>query len=138
MYEQDNERLIETFMQLLSDGQVDRAFELLSNDLEWKVVATSRPAVLTKGQLKAAVTAMISVFIDGSFRMSPVGMVASGTKVAVESESYAKIKGGKIYNNKYHSLFFVQDGKITQVREYADTAHVIDVLIPAIAASRSK
>jgi len=138
MHGQDNERLIATFMQLLSDGQIDRAFEQLSDDLKWEVVATSRPAVLTKEQLRTAVAAMISVFVDGSFRMSPIGMVASETTVAVESESYAKIRGGKIYNNKYHSLFFIQDGKITQVREYADTAHVLDVLMPAIAASRSK
>lgn len=138
MPEQDNERLIETFMQLLSDGQVDRAFEMLSDDLEWEVVATSRPARLTKEQLKTALAAMISVFTDGSFRISPVGMVASGTSVAVESESYAEVKGGKIYNNKYHFLFFIRDGQITRAREYADTAHVIDVLMPAIAASRSR
>ena len=138
MPEQDNERLIETFMQLLSDGQVDRAFEMLSDDLEWEVVATSRPARLTKEQLKTALAAMISVFTDGSFRISPVGMVASGTSVAVESESYAEVKGGRIYNNKYHFLFFIRDGQITRAREYADTAHVIDVLMPAIAASRSR
>lgn len=138
MQEEDNQKLIATFMQRLSDGQGDRAFELLSADLEWKIIATSRPNVLTKEQLKMALAAMTSVFTDGNMRLWPIGMTASGSKVAVEAESYANIKDGKIYNNKYHFLFFVRDGEISEVREYADTAHVIDVLMPAIAASRSK
>jgi ketosteroid isomerase-like protein len=138
MSEDDNKRLIKTFMQLMSNGEIDSAFELLSDDLQWKILATSRPAVLTKGQLKAAVIAMISVFIDGDFRMSPIGMIASGARVAVEAESYARIIGGKIYNNKYHFLFQVQDGAVKEVREYADTAHVIDILMPILTASKSK
>jgi ketosteroid isomerase-like protein len=137
MSEEDNKRLIQTLMHHIGEGEVDRALELLSDDLKWEVVATSRPSVLTKGQLKALIIELRSVFTDGKFRLFPVGMIASGEKVVVESESYGKLKEGTIYNNKYHSLFLVQDGKVKEVREYMDSAHVIEVLIPALATSRA-
>jgi hypothetical protein len=46
----------------------------------------------------------------------------------VEAESYGKMKNGKTYQNQYHFLFIVRDGKIQQVKEYLDTMHAADVL----------
>jgi ketosteroid isomerase-like protein len=137
MSEEDNKELIRTLMHHIGEGEIDRALELLSDDLKWKVVTTSRPAVLTKGQLRTLMIDMRSVFTDGKFQLSPGGMIASGENVVVESESYGRLKNGGIYNNKYHSLFSVHDGKVEEVREYMDTAHVIEVLVPALAASRA-
>jgi uncharacterized protein len=45
----------------------------------------------------------------------------------VETESYAKLKNGRVYNNLYHFLFIVRDGKIHQVKEYLDTVHTHEV-----------
>jgi ketosteroid isomerase-like protein len=47
--------------------------------------------------------------------------------VAVETESYAELNNGRIYNNDYHFLFIVRDGKIHQVKEYLDTIHTNEV-----------
>jgi len=38
------------------------------------------------------------------------------------------MKNGKTYQNKYHFLLLVRDGKIQQVKEYLDTMHANDVL----------
>jgi uncharacterized protein len=38
------------------------------------------------------------------------------------------MKNGKTYQNKYHFLFQVRDGKIQAVKEYLDTTHANDVL----------
>jgi ketosteroid isomerase-like protein len=56
------------------------------------------------------------------------GVTAEGDKVAVEAESHANMKSGKTYQNKYHFLITIQDGKIQAVKEYLDTAHADDVL----------
>jgi hypothetical protein len=47
--------------------------------------------------------------------------------VALEVESYGKLKNGRIYNQQYHTLMVIRDGKISAVREYLDTQHVFEV-----------
>jgi uncharacterized protein len=55
-------------------------------------------------------------------------VTAEGDRVAVEAESHAKMKSGKLYQNKYHFLLTIRDGKIQGVKEYLDTAHADEVL----------
>jgi uncharacterized protein len=38
------------------------------------------------------------------------------------------MKNGKTYQNTYHSLFIVRDGKIQSAKEYLDTIHANEVL----------
>ena len=61
--------------------------------------------------------------------MTPKGLTAEGDRVAVEAESYGEMATGKIYNNLYHFLLEVRDGKIHAVREYLDTMHAKEVLL---------
>lgn len=44
-------------------------------------------------------------------------------------ESYGENPDGSIYNNEYHMLFVVSDGKVQQVKEYLDTQHTFDVFL---------
>jgi ketosteroid isomerase-like protein len=56
-------------------------------------------------------------------------VLADGDTVAVECESHGVIAaGGKVYNNTYTFWFTVRGGRITAIREYMDTNHVLDVL----------
>lgn len=51
------------------------------------------------------------------------GITAQGNRVAVEAETRSVIKpDGRLYNNHYHFLFEVENGRITALREYCDTA----------------
>ena len=56
------------------------------------------------------------------------GITAEGDRVAVEVESYGKFGNGKIYQNHYHFLFEVREGKIQAVREYLDTQHLKETI----------
>ena len=56
-------------------------------------------------------------------------MTAEEDRVSVETETYGVITAsGKVYNNTYHYLFTIRDGKIVNIREYMDTQHINDVL----------
>ena len=81
----------------------------------------------TKAQF-AELVGSLGKNIEGGLRVTPTGVTAEGDRVAVEAESYAKMKNGKTYQNKYHFLLVVRDGKIQQVKEYLDTMHANDVL----------
>jgi ketosteroid isomerase-like protein len=48
--------------------------------------------------------------------------------VAIEAESSAVHVSGKRFDNKYHFLMRLRDGKIVRLTEYMDTELVTDVL----------
>ena len=71
---------------------------------------------------------------DGpGLKMTVLDMISEGDKVAAQAEGYGKLKDGAVYNNFYHFLFEIRDGKIQRTREYLDTRHVDQVLGPYIA-----
>lgn len=62
-------------------------------------------------------------------RVTPTGLTAEGDRVAVEAESSGETATGRTYNNQYHFLFEVRDGKIQAAREYLDTLYAKEVLL---------
>ena len=55
-----------------------------------------------------------------------LGMTVEGDRVAVEAESCFHTVRGALYNNRYHFLFVVRDGKIVRCNEYLDTALMLE------------
>jgi ketosteroid isomerase-like protein len=62
-------------------------------------------------------------FPDG-LRVEFTGVTAEGERVAVEAVSSARMSDGRPYENHYHFLVQVRDGRVVQVREYLDTQFV--------------
>jgi ketosteroid isomerase-like protein len=58
------------------------------------------------------------------FKMTILDMISQDNKVAAEVQGCGKLTDGATYNNFYHFLFEIRDGKIARVREYLDTKHV--------------
>jgi PPOX class probable F420-dependent enzyme len=48
-------------------------------------------------------------------------LTAEEDRVAIEAESHARHVSGKPYDNQYHILMRLRDGKIVEWREYMDT-----------------
>ncbi len=63
--------------------------------------------------------------LENGMKMTVKGLIAEGDKVAVEAESYGELQNGRIYNQEYHFLMTIRDGKVSAVREYLDTQHVV-------------
>jgi ketosteroid isomerase-like protein len=63
--------------------------------------------------------------MQNGLEMTVIGMVAEGDKVAVEVRSHADLIDGRVYENQYHMLFTLRQGKIVEVREYADTLLIV-------------
>ena len=55
------------------------------------------------------------------------GAIAEGDKVALEVVSRGELVGGRLYENEYHVLVTLRDGRIVAAREYNDTQHAHDV-----------
>lgn len=51
------------------------------------------------------------------------GMIEEGDEVAAEATLTATTATGALYDNNYHFLFTIEDGKISRMKEYMDTFH---------------
>ena len=128
MSAEDNKRMILGFFEDLSAGRGDKVLGALADSATWWVLGNfPLSGTKTKAQF-AELVGQLGQNIDGGLRVTPTALTAEGDRVAVEAESHAKMKNGKIYQNKYHFLFVVRNGKIQEAREYLDTMHANEVL----------
>jgi uncharacterized protein len=123
-----NKDVVREFMKRFSAGDTKGALALMADNSTWWV-AGSFPLSGTKSKAEfAALLEQVGDAMPEGIRLTPKAFTAEGDRVAVETESFARHKNGKTYQNQYHFLFEVRDGKIQAVREYLDTMHANDVL----------
>ena len=77
--------------------------------------------------MRAVLVDPMPVFQRGGIDFTVHALTAEGDRVAAEVESHAPLVSGTTYNNHYHMLFEIRDGRIQVVKEYADTAHAREV-----------
>jgi uncharacterized protein len=131
----DNKTLVNAFLESLGTGNTERLKTLITEDFSAVATGTaivsgtrSRDELLHAAQmLKAGTTNGIE------FRV--LNLTAEADRVAAEVEGYATFVSGLAYNNQYHFLFFIRDGKICKLKEYFDTKLADAVLGPSMAAA---
>lgn len=127
--EEDNKDLARRMVAALNSADVDFLEEYYAEDFEiW--VAGSLPFSGT-GDRASAIAGMpmvLSLFPAG-LRFSIVAMTAEGDRVAIEATSAGTSVLGRDYEQRYHFLMRVRDGKIAEWKEYMDTEHARKVLI---------
>ncbi|HEY6332536.1 MAG TPA: nuclear transport factor 2 family protein [Blastocatellia bacterium] len=127
---EQNKKVASEFLSTLSTGDVAGALNKLGDDLTWWIAG--KPGVapfsgtMTKEQFAGLLQQMGSQ-LKGGLKMTVKTMTAEEDRVALEVESYGELKNGRVYNQEYHMLMTIRDGKISAVREYLDTQHVLAV-----------
>jgi len=129
--EEENKKVVTEFMEVFSSGDVDGILGSLTDDATWWVAGDIPGISGTKD--KAGFGEMLGGIAEGTttgaIRLTPLAFTAEGERVAVETESYAELKNGRVYNNLYHFVFTVRDGKISSVKEFLDTEHTTAVFV---------
>jgi ketosteroid isomerase-like protein/nitrite reductase/ring-hydroxylating ferredoxin subunit len=126
--EQTNKSIVMRFLAEFSSGAVDSTMAMMTDDATWWVAGTMP---ISGTYDKPAFTRLLSGVLEtctGPIKITPKGLVAEGGQVAVEAESYTQTRSGRTYNNLYHFLFTIRDGKIAGVKEYLDTMHANTIL----------
>jgi len=115
--------VIQTFFDLFAENRLEEALALLSEDLVWTIPGRSSfCGTFGKSQIAHNILG-IRDMMEGSPRYEVVGMTCEGSRVAVEARSHARFKNGTIYENGFHMLLIIENGKIVSATEYMDTAH---------------
>jgi ketosteroid isomerase-like protein len=126
-----NKAKVAAFFEDYSTGNVERIGAHLHDDARWWV-AGSVPGIsdtYTKAQMLALLEQVTGVYKKGALQFTLSSMIAEGNRVAAEVESYAELHNGKVYNNLYHFLFEIEDGRIKSIKEYLDTQHMHDTFV---------
>ena len=127
MTTEDNKKLAFEFFALFSANDIEGALEAMTEDATWWI--SGKPECLpaagdhSKEEIARLFYRMVAQ-LKTELKMTVKSVIAEGNKVAVEVESYGELQNGRVYNNEYHLVMTVRDGKISAVREYLDTQHV--------------
>ena len=126
----DNRGIAESFYRRFDANDIAGALDLMAEDLRFWI-AGKPDAIPSAGehgkQEMAAIFRRMTRRLKDGLRMRVKQVTAEGERVALEVESYGELLDGRVYNQEYHALMTIRDGKIATVREYMDTQHVHDV-----------
>jgi len=127
---QTNRAVAESFYRRFDANDIPGALALMADDLSFWIAG--RPDAIpsagthSKQEMADIFRRMTRRMKDG-LRMTVRQVTAEGERVALEVESRGELLNGRVYNQQYHALMTIRDGKIASVREYMDTQHVLDV-----------
>ena len=118
---------VKNFWQLLSEKNYLEAFDCLHQDFVWWLGLAEAVPGLTNPTDKAGLMAM---FV-GEKKPFPTGLritvkniwQADANTVIAEGSSQGVLANGEEYCNVYVWILELKDGKIIEMREYADTAY---------------
>ena len=124
---EENKDLARQFIDRFTANDIAGALELMTDDATWWIAGKPDrlPAagLYNKEQIARLLHNMVGQLPDG-LKMTVKSLVAEGDKVAMEAESYGELRNGRVYNQQYHFLLTIREGRINAVREYLDTQHV--------------
>ena len=122
-----NKALVLDFYRLMNERRFDDMWALCAPDGLWGGGRAATDDFAPIERMKTVIVDPMPIFVDGGIRFTVHSLTAEDDRVAAEVESYAPLVNGNVYNNHYHMLFVIRDGKIAIVKEYADTAHAREV-----------
>lgn len=126
-----NKKLVEQFFACFGRSDVAGALAMMTDDATWWIGGKPRlfplAGVKTKAEMGELLGGLVPAMKAG-LKITPSAMTAEGDRVAVEAESYGEFPDGRVYNNEYHFLILVRDGKVAAVKEYLDTMHTAEIL----------
>lgn len=123
----ESRELVEQFLTVFSSGDIEKLLGMMTEDATWWVAGTLQISKTYSREEFGELLKGLSELCVAPIKLTPIAFTCDGDRVAVEAESYADTKAGKTYNNFYHLLFVVKNGKVQRIKEYLDTMHTNDV-----------
>lgn len=130
MSAQDNVDLVLAYLDARKRGDLDAAFDLVADDASQRLMfeMPGSPGVWHgKDGLRSFVTNLKRLFPGGT-TVTVERIHGSETSVAVETVNSGTTFKGTEYRNRYCYIYEITDGKISAIREYADSHYARDAL----------
>lgn len=125
---ESNKELAATLFSRFDANDLAGALDLLHDEAIWWIAGKpgQQPAAGEHGKASIAkLLRRMAAQLPEGLRMTVKSSLAEGDRVALEVESRGPLGNGRVYEQQYHFLLTIRDGKISAVREYLDTQHVV-------------
>lgn len=119
----ENKELVEEFIVAMQNSNVEKLKTMITNDFSWWIIGKSEYLVTAGEHDKDYFLGFFKgteLFPEGP-EFNIVSMIAEDNKVATEATFKAKTAMGTFYENYYHFLFVIENGKVKRMKEYMDT-----------------
>ena len=125
-----NKKIATELLEDFSRGNMDGVLNAMAESSTWWVAGNlpQLSGTKTKQEMAELFKSLGSLFPKG-LKITVDSAIAEGDRVAVEAHSYGEAGTGRIYQNKYHWLFEVKNGKVQAVKEYMDTLHAKEAIL---------
>lgn len=127
---ESNKELAATLFSRFDANDLAGALDLLHEDARWWIAGKPGQQPAAGDHDKASISRLLrrmAAQLPEGLRMRVKSVLAEGDRVALEVESRGPLANGRVYEQQYHFLLTIRDGKIASVKEYLDTQHVVAV-----------
>ena len=123
-----NKKITKEFFEALSNGS-DKYLDFYTDEsIIWTAGNNAIGGTRTKKEVVSFAQNILSAFPTG-ITFNITGLTAEDERVAVEISGEAIHASGETYNNQYHFLLRIKDGKILELKEYMDTQLAAKILL---------
>lgn len=128
-----NKQAVRDYFAAINRGDEPAILAMTTDDFLFQTMARAPEWLLPKWGREdfATVPSAMSRVLKAPIQLQIVKMIAEGDSVAVEAETDSEMLNGKRYNNRYHFVFELRDGKFREVREYS-CSHLAQTCFGAI------
>jgi uncharacterized protein len=121
---EENKKIVLSFYDAGARGDMDTCFDLLSDDVTWTNIGSTRFSGTYSGKQALAEELLGPLFsqLKAGIASTLEQLTAEGDIVVAQTKGSAETLDGRPYNNRYCQVFRFANGKIVEVTEYFDTA----------------
>mgnify|MGYP000616024969 FL=1 len=123
-----NKKITKEFFEALSNGSDEYLDFYTDESIIWTAGNNAIGGTRTKKEVVSFAQNILSSFPSG-IKFNITGITAEDERVAVEISGEAIHASGETYNNQYHFLLRIKDGKILELKEYMDTQLAAKILL---------
>ena len=124
----ENKEIAIKFFEALSSGSETYLDFYNDDSIIWTAGNNAIGGTRTKKEIIDFAQGILAAFPTG-ITFNITGMTAENERVAVEVSGEAMHASGEAYNNKYHFLLTIKNGKIIELKEYMDTQLAAKILL---------
>lgn len=132
---ESNKAVVRAFLRALGAGDVAGLRAVISEDIVAVCTGTSLLSTTRKHADVCAAAGMLGAVTQSGIDFRILALTAEADRVSCEAEGRSTLRNGTPYNNQYHFLFTLRDGKVVSMKEYLDTKLVDAALGPLVQAA---
>jgi uncharacterized protein len=126
------EQLVREFFEALSSGDLEALRAKIHVDGSWEATSRAIPgAGITRGRdriIDDFLAPVRGLFVPGDPKIKILRIFSKADWVAAETEATGRLANGKPYHNRYAWIFEIRDDQVCTIREYMDSAYILQQL----------